>query len=198
LSGAETHARIKKTESIFVTVVQVIERSRNERQLNFDQVIMLEYRKSTDNTHASLPNLENILNTFSSKFKAYTDEELSIPPAPDKWSRKQIIGHLLDSATNNHHRFVRAQFDEKPVILYDQEKWNQYGYYDQMDGEHLINFWELYNRHLISLIRNIPPELLQRECKMGDGSTRTIAWLFDDYVRHMEHHLAQIIERVNV
>lgn len=154
---------------------------------------MLEYRKSTDNTQASLENLEHILNTIPARLKAYTKEEFSTPPAPGKWSRKQIIGHLIDSATNNHHRFVRAQFDEKPTILYDQEKWNQHGFYEQMDGDHLISFWELYNRHLIELIRRIPSDLLQRECLMDDGSTKTIAWLFDDYVRHMEHHLKQIV-----
>ena len=153
---------------------------------------MLEYRNSSDNTQTSLQKLEHILDTIPRRLKAYSKEEFSTQPAPGKWSKKQIIGHLIDSATNNHHRFVRAQFDHQPIILYDQEKWNEHSYYDKMDGVHLIDFWEKYNRHLTELIRHIPSELLQRECKMEDGSTRTIAWLFDDYVRHMEHHLQQI------
>src|SRR5688500_3696531 len=156
---------------------------------------MKEYRFKTDTNKASLETLQTIVDTIPAKIRMIPAFEFSNKLSPDKWSKKQIIGHLIDSATNNHHRFVRAQFDHQPTILYDQEKWNEHGYYDQMDGGHLIEFWEIYTRHLIELIRQTPSELLQKECKMEDGSTRTIAWLFDDYVRHMEHHLGQILER---
>ena len=139
--------------------------------------------------------LEFLCDTIPQLLRKITEKELSEKFAKDKWSKKQIIGHLIDSATNNHHRFVRAQFDNQPTILYDQNKWNQHSYYDQMDDDHIISFWELYNRHLIELIKRIPPELMEKECTISDGSTRTIAWLFDDYVRHMEHHLGQILER---
>jgi hypothetical protein len=65
-----------------------------------------------------------------------------------------------------------------------------------MESEALISFWEMYNRYLVSLITQIPSTLMGRECLMGDGSTYSIAWLFDDYVRHLEHHLHQIFEPV--
>ena len=153
---------------------------------------MKEYRIHTDSTKESLQILETILGTVPSKLRLISAFDFSNIPSPDKWSKKQIIGHLIDSATNNHHRFVRAQFDQQPTILYDQDNWNSHSYYDQMDADHLISFWEIYNRHIIELVKRIPPQLMERECTLEDGNTRSIAWLFDDYVRHMEHHLAQI------
>lgn len=154
----------------------------------------LEYRHESDTLDACAAQLNKILEEVPAKLRAFNEDEFSSRPQPGKWSRKEIIGHLIDSATNNHHRFIRAQFDDKPRILYDQEKWNEHGCYAQMDGNHLITFWELYNRHLVELIRMIPSSLLERECMMGDGTTRTIRWLFEDYVRHLEHHLRQIFD----
>lgn len=152
-----------------------------------------EYRHPADSIQESLRILKNIVDTFPDKIREIPPFDFSHKPAPGKWSKKEILGHLIDSATNNHHRFVRAQIDHQPTILYDQDQWNKHGYYDQMDDEHVISFWERYNRHIIELIRRIPLDLRERECTMEDGSTRTIAWLFDDYVRHLEHHLAQIM-----
>lgn len=153
---------------------------------------MKEYRQSSDDNLITLMSLEFLVETIPAQLRQYTSEEFSRIPAPGKWSRKQIIGHLIDSATNNHHRFVRAQFEESPSILYDQEKWNVHGYYQNLEGEDVIAFWEAYNRFLLQLVKSIPPSQLERVCTMEDGSQRSIAWLFDDYVRHMEHHLQQL------
>jgi hypothetical protein len=124
-------------------------------------------------------------------------------PAPGKWSKKEIIGHLIDSAANNHHRFVRGQFDDVPRITYDQDAWNAHNYYQQMDGRHVITFWEHYNRHLLEIIRHIPEHLLSRRVETGGesffvgdappGPAPTIAFLIEDYVAHMEYHLRQIV-----
>jgi len=153
---------------------------------------MYEYRLSTDNVELCLSQLIHILDTIPTKLRAFSEEEFSSIPIPGKWSKKQILGHLIDSATNNHHRFVRAQFDDKPTILYEQESWNEYSYYQSMSQEHIISFWEMYNRHIVELTQRIPAELLSRECMMSDGKGYSIAWLFEDYVRHLEHHLRQI------
>ena len=158
--------------------------------------MITEYRLASDTLASSLAILQEILNTIPARLRAIPANDFSKKPSPDKWSKKQIIGHLIDSATNNHHRFVRAQFEHQPTILYAQNEWNKHGYYEQMEDNHLVSFWELYNHHLLELIKRIPPELLERSCTMADGTTRTIAWLFEDYVRHMEHHLRQIFETV--
>src|SRR5688572_13206865 len=154
----------------------------------------LEYRFQTDNNAITLKRLEYLVDTIPVWLNNISREDFEKKPSPDKWSKKQILGHLIDSATNNHHRFVRAQFENEPSILYDQEEWTRCGHYDQMEAAHIIAFWKMYNEHIISLIELIPPALMERTCKFSDGTTRTIAWLFDDYVRHLEHHLRQIFE----
>lgn len=120
-------------------------------------------------------------------------EEMSEKPSPVKWSKKEIIGHLIDSATNNHHRFVRGQFETLPEIRYDQNKWNEYGFYQQIDSNQLVLFWTVYNKQLIEIIRRIPPENLKRQVKVGENLL-TIEFLIIDYVDHLEHHLKQITD----
>ena len=110
----------------------------------------------------------------------------------NKWSKKEILGHLIDSATNNHQRFVRVQFESNPEIVYDQENWNRFSFYQQMDSGDLIRFWLTYNKHLINLIENMPKESLSRTCLIN-GNLITLQYLTDDYVVHLEHHLKQII-----
>lgn len=109
----------------------------------------------------------------------------------NKWSKKEILGHLIDSATNNHQRFVRAQFESNPEIVYDQNNWNRFSFYQQMDSGDLIVFWLTYNRHLISLFEKIPVSSLSLNCSIG-GNLYSLQHLIDDYVVHLEHHLKQI------
>ena len=130
---------------------------------------MNEYRNPSDTNEIALTQLRHILDTIPGILNSIPEDEFSMKPAPDKWSKKQIIGHLIDSATNNHHRFVRAQFDDNPVILYNQVLWNNHSYYQEMDGRHLIAFWALYNQHIIELIKRIPAADLEKGCRMSDG-----------------------------
>ncbi len=121
------------------------------------------------------------------------EDDFSFKPSSEKWSKKEILGHLIDSATNNHQRFIRVQFEDTPAIFYDQNNWNTYGFYQQMPKKQLIDFWVIYNTHLMALIMHIPNEHLYRTCKMKDGSVVTLEYLIQDYVVHLEHHLKQII-----
>jgi hypothetical protein len=78
--------------------------------------------------------------------------------------------------------------------MYDQNMWNRYSYHSQLNRRQLIAFWELYNRQLAELITCIPERLLQRECNIGKDTNVTLEWLIQDYVRHLEHHLKQLVE----
>lgn len=116
----------------------------------------------------------------------------SLKPSPGQWSKKEIIGHLIDSAANNHQRFIRGQFEDDPSIAYDQDNWNRYSYHQQIDGRQIIAFWTSYNRQLIEIMRYIPKESLGRTVTV-EGEHLTLGFLVEDYVAHLEHHLRQVI-----
>ena len=137
--------------------------------------------------------LEYLCDIIPQLLSSIDEKSFTFKPSTDKWSKKEIIGHLIDSAANNHQRFIRCQFEDNPVISYDQNKWNAFSHYQQMPKEQLIDFWKHYNKHLAALIKLIPHECLQRTCKMKEGNVLTLEFLITDYVEHMEHHLKQIV-----
>ncbi len=110
----------------------------------------------------------------------------------DKWSKKETLGHLIDSASNNHQRFIRAQFETAPAIRYDQNQWNACGFYQDIDTEQLISFWTSYNKQLLELAKRIPAERLANPVKIGENMV-TLEFVITDYVEHLEHHLKQIM-----
>ena len=122
------------------------------------------------------------------------EEEFSKKQAPEKWSKKEILGHLIDSATNNHQRIIRVQFEEKPHIAYNQDEWNRTSRYNEMDKSHLIRFWTLYNRHLIELLSRIPDKDLEKELVIHEPRSVTIGFVINDYIVHLEHHLHQLVQ----
>ena len=140
--------------------------------------------------------LKEHIDTVPSKFLSYTEEELERKPAPNKWSKKEILGHLIDSAANNHHRFVIAQFENEPLVLvpYEQEEWNRIQKYNEIDTKFLVEFWRMYNLHILWIISNFPEEKLELKCKSVDERemAETVFLLIKDYVDHMDHHLNQI------
>src|SRR6478736_6524805 len=92
--------------------------------------------------------LDLLINTIPSLLTNIEDSNASLKPSPDKWSKKEILGHLIDSATNNHQRFIRGQFEDVPTISYDQNQWNRLNHYNEIALTQLIVFWMQYNKHL--------------------------------------------------
>jgi DinB superfamily len=142
---------------------------------------------------AILNKLDTLIQTIPGLLAHIDEVSFSLKPAPDKWSKKEILGHLIDSATNNHQRFIRGQYEHLPTISYDQDQWNKLNRYTEMDSKHIIAFWTVYNKHLLEIMKRIPNENLHKCCRSSNGNTHTIEFLMEDYVGHLEHHLRQIV-----
>ncbi len=142
----------------------------------------------------SLQRLEELIRIIPPLLSEIPGEEFDRKPQPNKWSKKEILGHLIDSAANNHQRFIRIQYEKEPVIFYDQDKWNSLNHHQDLDRKHLLEFWINYNRHLVQLASKISNENLERRGVGKDGQPKTLAWYIEDYVEHMEHHLRQMVE----
>ena len=130
------------------------------------------------------------------RLQVIADEHAGKPRAPGKWSRKEILGHLIDSAANNHQRFVRAQaVTALRLPGYAQEHWVSSQRYNERRWTDLIEFWCVYNRHLAHVIANIPESLRATPCEIGDTPAVTLSYIALDYVGHIQHHLKQIFDR---
>lgn len=109
-----------------------------------------------------------------------------------KWSKKEILGHLIDSAANNHQRFVRLQLQDELVLPgYDQPNWVRTQRYQERAWKDLVELWSAYNRHLAHIIESIAPQSLGNVWKAKDGDL-DLAFLVRDYLRHLLHHMEQI------
>jgi len=110
-----------------------------------------------------------------------------------KWSRQEVLGHLIDSAKVNTERFVRGQIENNPQIFYDQDDWVAVQDYQHHDKEHLIVLWESLNRHLVHVATHISEKDMERTCMMRNGQSLTLQFLIEDYLNHLQHHIGQII-----
>ena len=125
--------------------------------------------------------------------RAIPEAEAALKPGPEKWSKKEILGHLIDSAANNHQRFVRAQLqDELTFPKYEQEGWARCQDYASADWSLLIELWSAYNRHLAWVIERIPPAKLAMPVQIVGYEPCTLGFLVEDYVVHLDHHLGQL------
>ena len=137
--------------------------------------------------------LTTVVERTSARLLSLDETAVAVRPAAGAWSIKEIVGHLVDSAANNHQRFVRAQeADRFAAPGYEQEHWvTSQGYQDRPWPE-LVELWRLYNRHLAHVMRRIPAEKLAVTCVIGSNDPVTLEFLVDDYLAHLKHHLEQI------
>lgn len=123
-----------------------------------------------------------------------TEEQASVRPAPGKWSYKEIIGHLLDSACNNQQKFVRTILqDGHDFPPYGQDEWVAAQHYQEARWQTLLNLWEDYNVHLAHIIQHLPEAALQHRILIGGKGPFTLEFLANDYVEHLKHHLKAVL-----
>ncbi len=138
--------------------------------------------------------LEELVASLPAEWGAIPDEQAARPRADGGWSRKQIVGHMIDSATVNHQRFIRALAGEKDFnLLYAQEDWVDLNGYQLRDWRGIIRLWEGVNLHLLAVCRRIREDQAELVCGQdGDPGPWTLAYRVPDYVAHLEMHVEQM------
>jgi hypothetical protein len=142
-------------------------------------------------------NLEKIIHVYSRRLAAMPDTVYSEKPDPEKWSKKEILGHLVDSAQNNIRRFIVAQYEDNPTIGYAQDAWVACSNYPGYPIEDLVTLWTLLNRHIVMILRHMSPAAARRMCSMGGARVpqpQSLEWVAADYCNHLLHHLHQILD----
>ena len=138
--------------------------------------------------------LLQILQESQSAFTGISEVDWSAKPNPRKWSKKEILGHLVDSALTNLRRFIMTQYQPVEKIVYHQDEWVVLQGYQQAELTELMTLWVSLNRQIARVIRRVPEDKLEFTCDTGKTGIEphSLGFLIDDYLVHLQHHLAQI------
>jgi DinB superfamily len=141
----------------------------------------------------TIERLEQIVGDYGPKMSGLEDSDISIRHSPGKWTRKEILGHLIDSAQNNLRRFVVAQYETIPTIIYQQDSWVSIANYAHAPAKDLVALWKLLNEQICRVLKNTSAKDSEKLCMTNDPEPHSIAWLAEDYIKHLLHHLHQIL-----
>jgi hypothetical protein len=137
--------------------------------------------------------LRTLLENLPLRLEGLPRDHVLRKSAPDRWSAQEELGHLLDSAANNHQRIVRAQLEDKPAMPgYDGNRWVALHGYQQRDWREMVAVWHALNEQLLAAATAVSEAGWHRTCTIGGSAPVTLAFVFEDYVHHMVHHLRHI------
>lgn len=152
-----------------------------------------------------LADFKRTIDTASPQLLKLSEPEAEQPRAEDHWSSKQILGHLIDSAANNHARFVLGQLKDDLLFPgYDQDGWVKTNHYQEAGWTQLVDLWRSYNLHLVHLMAHADKDKMSTPCTLHtlqeiafktvpQSEPVTLEYLMQDYVGHLKHHLNQIL-----
>jgi DinB family protein len=138
------------------------------------------------------------LSSADSRLEQISEEISARPIRPAGWSSKEMLGHLIDSAINNHARFVGAALNgvyKGPT--YQQNDWVDLHGYGDLSWATLIDHWRKQNQLLLRVVDRIPEDRLSAPCTIGEQAPVSLGFVIEDYLGHLEHHISQI-EQANV
>lgn len=142
--------------------------------------------------------LKQVINNARPDLLSIPEKKASEKPFPDKWALKEILGHLVDSAANNHQRIVRMQeVASLGKFTYTQQHWVDSQHYIEERWQDIVEFWYFYNTHLAHVMEHVDPGSLDNTCDMDYAGPATLMFVIEDYVRHVQHHLDQIFSGVD-
>ena len=157
---------------------------------------MTTYAQPTGSIANALDRLRNQIGQVPERLNALPETDLT-QHAPGKWSRKEILGHLIDSALNNLKRFTDAPLSDGPYALqgYRQDDLVQANHYQQLPLAHLLTLWSSLNAQIVYVTEALPIDVLSKPIRFSqpDVRDRTLGWLIEDYVAHLEHHLKTLL-----
>ena len=137
--------------------------------------------------------LVRTVNSAEKKLRQVSEGESTKPVLKGGWSCKQVIGHLIDSASNNHQRFVRAALQGSLEFPgYDQDGCVRVETPQSVSWPLLVTLWANYNLYLAHVIAHLPADKLEAPCRIGDNAPVTLKFLAEDYLTHLLHHLGHI------
>ncbi len=142
---------------------------------------------------AELNRLRELLQQVPGRLEKLPKDKVESKPTPSNWSPKEELGHLLDSAANNHQRIVRAQLEDNLAMPgYEQNRWVAVHSYQRRDWKELIEVWRVMNRQLLAAAEAVPDSAWSHTLTVAGSEPMTLQFVFDDYVMHMLHHLQHI------
>jgi len=140
--------------------------------------------------------LSKIVETAAPQLSRMNSDNIGLRPSPNEWSKKEILGHLIDSAANNHQRIVRAVYRAAHHFpAYDQNKWIEIQHYNEMSWVALVAFWVAYNNHLSHVISHSPKDAESCPCNIGKDERVPLEGLVKDYLRHLRLRLDDLMVR---
>ena len=143
---------------------------------------------------ATINKLETLLKSGREYISTASEAELRERPAPEKWSKKEILGHLIDSGINNLQRFTEIQFETKPYKIrpYKQAELVKANDYQNAETKEILDLWLSINNRIGSLMRQQTEHTLNYTIELYQDTTKDLRFLMEDYVDHLEHHINQI------
>lgn len=147
--------------------------------------------------------LENLTGEWETILADLPEETITERKNSQGRSIRQIVGHMVDSATNNTHRVIHMHYQESPVKYPDyanlgnNDRWISIQNYQEEDWSRLIRLWVAVNHHFIHLIRQVEETKLDQQWTTALNETITLREMVNDYPRHFKLHLNEILELIN-